>query len=51
MLEDALWAGVMDELSACDQPLVHRYLAPGAQDEAVAKNIFDAADADEKIVV
>ncbi len=31
VLEDALWAGVMDELFATDETLLHRYLAPGAE--------------------
>ena len=35
MLEDALWAGVMDELLATDETLLHRQLAPGA--EAIGK--------------
>jgi hypothetical protein len=31
MLEDALGACVVDKLSACDEPLFHGYLAPGAE--------------------
>ena len=31
VLEDALRAGVMDELFAADQALFHRHLAPGAE--------------------
>jgi hypothetical protein len=31
VLEDAFGAGVMDELPAGDQPLLHGHLAPGAQ--------------------
>jgi hypothetical protein len=31
VLEDALRAGVMDELFAADKPLLHRHLAPGAE--------------------
>lgn len=31
VLEDALWAGVMDELLAADETLLHRHLAPGAE--------------------
>jgi hypothetical protein len=31
VLEDALWAGVVDELLAADEALLHRHLAPGAE--------------------
>ena len=31
VLEDALRAGVMDELLAADEALLHRYLAPSAE--------------------
>lgn len=31
MLEDALRAGVVEELSAGDQSFAHRHLAPGAE--------------------
>jgi len=31
VLEDALWAGVVDELLATDEPLFHRHLAPSAE--------------------
>ena len=31
VLEDALWAGVMDELHPADKALFHRYPAPGAE--------------------
>ena len=31
MLKDAFRAGVVDELRAADQALLHRYLAPGAE--------------------
>jgi hypothetical protein len=31
VLEDALRTGVVDELLAADETLLHRYLAPGAE--------------------
>ena len=31
VLEDALRAGVVDELLAADEALLHRHLAPGAE--------------------
>jgi len=31
VLEDALWAGIVDELFAADETLFHRHLAPGAE--------------------
>jgi hypothetical protein len=31
VLEDALRAGVVDELLATDETLLHRHLAPGAE--------------------
>ena len=31
VLEDALRAGVVDELLAADKPFLHRHLAPGAE--------------------
>ena len=31
MLKHAFRAGVVDELGAADQALLHRYLAPGAE--------------------
>jgi len=31
VLEDALWAGVVDELLAADETFLHRQPAPGAE--------------------
>jgi len=31
VLKNALWTGVMDELLAADQPLLHENFAPGAK--------------------
>jgi len=31
VLEDALWAGIVNELLATDETLLHHYLAPSAE--------------------
>jgi hypothetical protein len=31
MLKNALWAGVVDELFATDETLLHRHLTPSAE--------------------
>jgi hypothetical protein len=31
VLKDALWTGVMNELVAAHQPLLHEHVAPGAK--------------------
>jgi len=31
VLEDALWAGIVNELLAADETLLHHYLAPSAE--------------------